>query len=88
MKVYFKKVKVHRENKFNEEVDKLAKTALVLNDGLLINTDSFANVRINFKHIEIEDSLRGFVKSITNVNRFFQFLALNRNLKYRKSDID
>src|ERR1044072_2210189 len=62
LKVQFKKVKAHRGNKFNEEVDKLAKAALFLNESLVFNTDSFANVGINFKHIEIEDSIRGFVK--------------------------
>jgi hypothetical protein len=81
-------VKVHRGNRFNEEVDKLAKAALFLNESLVFNTDSFANVGINFKHIEIEDHLRGFVKTITNVTHFSQFLTLNRNSKYRKSDID
>jgi hypothetical protein len=88
LKVQFKKVKAHRGNRFNEEVDKLAKAASSLTEGLALNTNNFANVGINFKHIEIEDHLRGFIKTITNVNRFSQFLALNRNSKYRKSDID
>src|ERR1044072_2645700 len=88
LKVQLKKVKAHRGNRFNDEVDKLAKAASSLKEGLILNTNNFANIGINFKHIEIEDHLRGFIKTITNVNRFSQFLALNRNSKYRKSDID
>src|ERR1044072_7591728 len=74
LKVHFKKVKAHKGNRFNEEVNILTKAALSLNEGLVINTDTFAYVGVNFKHIEIENSLRGFIKTTINVNRFSQFL--------------
>ena len=40
-------MKAYRGNRFNEEVDKLAKAALYLNEDLVINTDHFANVEVN-----------------------------------------
>jgi ribonuclease HI len=88
LKVILKKVKAHRGNKFNEEADKLAKAALNLSECLSFNTNHFAHASFLYKQLEIEDHLRNFIKTVSNVSCFSQFLNLKRNSKYRKTDVD
>src|ERR1044072_2385908 len=88
LKLTLKKVKAHRGNKYNEEADKLAKAASTLPDCLILNTNLITPVSIHYNYIEIEDHLRGFVKTISHVSNFIQFLNLNRNSKYRKIDVN
>src|SRR5688572_1076428 len=88
LKVTFKKVKAHNNNKHNNDADYLAKEATDLEEELNIDTCVFSQININYKHQEIERDLRGFIKEICHVNRFTQFLSLNRNRKYLKTNID
>ena len=71
LKINLKKVRAYRENRFNEEADRLAKVVLKLNNILIINTDIFAHVSIANKNQGIVDNLRRFIKTIFYISRFF-----------------
>ena len=88
LKLLVKKVKAHRNNKLNNEADHLAKEAVDLPNTLVINTNEFSQVNVNFKHEEIERNIRNVIKEVTNVQHFMQFIQLNRNKKYLKSNIN
>src|SRR5688572_28135419 len=58
LKVTFKKVKAHNNNKHNNDADYLAKEATDLEEELNIDTCVFSQININYKHQEIERDLR------------------------------
>jgi ribonuclease HI len=84
----FHKVKAHNNNRYNEEVDKLAKAHLespILNfdfsRGLYMVAPKILNYRIS-------TSLRPFIKEISQMQGFFEFINLNRNAKYKTLNVD
>ena len=88
LKLLVKKVKAHRNNKLNNNADYLVKEVIDLPNMLVINTNDFSQVNINFKHKKIERNVRDVIKEVTNVQRFMQFIQLDRNMKYLKSNVN
>ncbi|CAB4441046.1 unnamed protein product [Rhizophagus irregularis] len=87
------KVKAHADNVYHNLLDgKIKEKYRDLSRVYSININysylDEVNYIITWNNIMIEKRLRHFIRQYTDIRNFEQFLNLNRNAKYRKSQVD
>jgi len=83
------KVRAHVNNEWNNYIDHLAKQACNLSHQLsLLPSSSFLTISLLYNYIHIDNPMRPFLKQITQATRWFNFIQLKRNNKYKHYNID
>src|SRR5579871_935789 len=84
------KVKAHANNQYNNYVDQLCAKTHYNGSDIIFKNNRLNTIRAVplWNNIRIEQKLRRFITTMSQFSGFEAFLNLNRNGKYRRSEIN